>query len=332
VVDIRRILSRGVFLGVLFYSVLPGAATAAKLPAWVTSPPVDDAEALYGVGEGGDREAAKSAALAEIAGTLVTDVRSSIGVSQTLTNGNLVERVEAQVITQVRNTELSNYQVIEANRVSRRWWVLVRLPRAVLVGTTRTRLDELDQGLANTMARSLTQSIFEQYLNQRSVAAQIAEVQATLLLLRAASPGFSGNAYAQRYLDYEDHIARIRRELAIRVEGDSLITRFSRDLVSLLTERGVRASMGHPVDGQSTIQVRSDIQSEKIGVDTEVIVTLWLITLDEKGNQLANIERNEVGTSLNGEETAQKQAEGMLARKAKKQGVFAYLGLSGAGR
>ncbi len=330
--DIRRIISGGVFLGILLCSALPGAAVAAELPAWVTSPPANDAAALYGVGEGDDREAAKSAALAAIAGTLMTDVRSSIDVSQTLNNGNLVERVEAQVKTQVRNTELSNYQVVEAVPVSSRWWVLLRLPLAQLVSATRTQLDERDQSLANTMARLQMQSMFEQYLNHGSVLAQIAEAQVTLVLLRAASPGFDGNAYAQRYLNYEDHIAKVRDELAIRVEGDELATEFPRHLVNLLAGQGVRASVGPPVDGQSNIRVRSEIEDYDFGTDIESKVTLRLITHDEKGKQLASVERNKVGASLSSKESARKQAENMLARDAEKQGVFTYLGLSGANR
>ena len=115
-------------------------ASAASMPEWVTSPPADNAEYLYGVGEGDDREAAKSAALAAIAGTLMTDVRSSFAVSQTVNQGQLEEQVKAQVDTQVGNTELSNFQVVEAKKISKRWWVLVQLPRAELISATRGRL------------------------------------------------------------------------------------------------------------------------------------------------------------------------------------------------
>jgi hypothetical protein len=330
--DIRRIISCGVFLGILLCSALPRAALAAELPTWVISPPANDVDALYGVGEGDDREAAKSAALAAIAGTLMTNVRSSIDVRQTVNNGNLVERVEAQVKTQVGNTELSNYQVVEAIPVSRRWWVLLRLPLAPLVDATRTQLDSLDQGLANTMARLQLQSMFEQYLNHGSVLAQIAEAQAALVLLRAASPGFDGNAYSQRYLNYEDHIAKVRDELAIRVDADELATEFPRRLVNLLADQGVRASIGPPVDGQSNIRVQSEIEDFDFGADIESKVTLRLITRDEKGNQLASVERKKVGASVSSKESARKQAENMLAREAEKQGVFTYLGLSGANK
>ena len=330
--DIGPITLRGISIAILLFAMLPGMTVAAKLPAWVTSPPVDDADALYGVGEGKDRETAKSAALAAIAGTLVTDVRSSIGVSQTLDNGNLVERVEAQVKTQVRNTELSNYQVVEAVPVSGRWWVLVRLPRTELVNATRKQLDELDQRMANTMARLQTQSIFEQFLNQRPVPMEITEAQATLALLRAASPGFDGNSYAQRYIDYEDRLARIRRELAIRVEGDEIAAIFSRRLVNLLADQGVRVSMGSPVNGASSIQVLGEVEDYDFGSDMESKLTLRLITRDEKGNQLASVQRNKVGGSVTSKESARKQAQNMLVMEAEKRGVFEYLGLTGSGR
>ena len=249
-----------------------------------------------------------------------------------LTHHRLLQKVREE--TEAR-PNLSRYladQVVEAVPVSRRWWVLVRLPRAELVNSTRTQLNELDQRIADTMTRLQTQSIFEQFLNQRPVPAEIAEVQATLALLRVANPGFDGSSYAQRYLDYEDRLARVRRELAIRVDSDELAAVFSRRLGNLLADQGVRASMGSPVDGQSSIQVRSEVEDYDFGADMESKVTLRLTTRDERGNQLASVERNKVGASVTSKESARKQAQNMLVREAEKEGVLAYLGLTGNSR
>jgi hypothetical protein len=305
-------------------------ALAASLPDWVTSPPADSAEHLYGVGEGDDREAAKSAALAAIAGTLMTDVRSSFAVSQTVNQGQLEEQVRAQVDTQVGNTELSNFQVVEAKKISKRWWVLIQLPRAELINATKTRLDEADQSLTNAMNRLQQQSTLEQYLDQAPVAAQLEESQAALALLRAADTEFDGSAYTDRYVGYKDSLAAINRKLEIRISADSAAEEFAGKLVNLLSDERIKASVGSAEQGQSSIEIRSTVENFEFGGDKESKLQLRLVTLNDKGDVVASVERAEVGASPTSKEIAQQQAAGKLVREAERQGVFNFLGLNRA--
>jgi hypothetical protein len=317
-------------LGLVVLAVMMNSSQAAGMPEWVSAPPADSAEFLYGIGEGDDRESAKSAALAAIAGTLMTNVRSSFAISQTVSDGRLEEQVKAQVDTQVGNTELSNFQVVEAKKISKRWWVLVQLPRAELIDATRTRLHETDQSLTNAMNRLQQQSVLEQYLNQAPVVAQLEKSRATLALLRAADTEFDGSAYTDRYLGYEDSLASIIRKLEIRVTGDAAAEGFARKLVNLLADERIKASIGTASRDQASIEIRSEIEDFEFGADKESRVQLRLITLSDKGDVVASVERTEVGASLTSNEIAQKQATGKLAREAERQGVFNFLGLNQA--
>ena len=120
-----RHLLRVEHLVFIFFAVLVcSGAEAAALPAWVTAPPSDSSMVMYGVGDGDDREAAKAAALAAIAGTLMTKVQSSTSVDQHQNDAGFSEQIRVTVQTKVKDTALSSYKVVDAQRVSRRWWVL----------------------------------------------------------------------------------------------------------------------------------------------------------------------------------------------------------------
>jgi replicative superfamily II helicase len=113
-------------VAMLMAYLLPAVSYGAQdLPEWVTSPPIDTVSSMYGVGEGKDRESAKSAALAAIAGTMMTKVQGSTLVNQRQDQDGFAEQVEQTVKTKVREVALSHYQVIEAERLRGRWWVLV---------------------------------------------------------------------------------------------------------------------------------------------------------------------------------------------------------------
>jgi hypothetical protein len=314
----------------LLLAAVAAPAMAAKEPAWVNSPPADDTQFLYGVGEGDSRDTARAAALAEIAGTLMTAVESSIQVSQTLSDGQYEENVKAEVATQVRNTEFSNYQVLEAKKVSKRWWVLVQLSRTELIGIARARLNESDQSLNNTIKRLQRQSLLEQYLNKKPAVKQLEATQANLALLRTADMNFSGNEYTDRYLDYEDYLARIPRKVNIRVKSDNKAQDLASKLVNLFADQNIKAATGNADTNQSGITITSEIKDFKFDNVHESRVVLRITTLNEQGEQLASVVHTEVGSSLTSAGIARKQTYGLHARNAEEQGVFRFLGLKRA--
>jgi len=257
-------------------------------------------------------------------------VRSSFAVSQTVNQGQLEEQVKAQVDTQVGNTELSNFQVVEAKRISKRWWVLVQLPRAELIDATQARLSEADQTLTNSMNRLQRQSVLEQYLNKAPAVVQLEDSQGALALARAADTEFDGAAYSDRYVGYEDSLATINRKLEIRVTSDAAATEFAGKLVNLLTDERIKASMGTAGQGQTSIEITTSVENFEFGADKESKVLLRLVTVSDLGDVLASVERQEVGASPTSQEIAQKQATGKLVREAERQGVFNFLGLKRA--
>lgn len=315
-------------IAVLVSLMLPAVCSYAKdLPAWVTSPPIDTVSSMYGVGEGKDRESAKSAALAAIAGTMMTKVQGSTFVNQRQDQGGYAEQVEQTVQTKVREVALSHYQVIEAEKSGGRWWVLVELDRIALFEDGIAELKQADRALTSAMGRYDALSLLERYLEEPQIRAQMDETYAALEFVRSAIPEFQGLEFAERYQDYEDRIARSRQGLSVRIESDALAREFSQRLVNLLARENVRASLGRAESGYATIRINSYREQYEFSRAKQVKLTLLLTTLDERNRQLASVERMEVGESLSSHDSALKQAANRLARECEARGVVNYLGL-----
>ncbi len=314
-------------MAVLAVFALDSVAAKRGLPDWVMNPPRDTTDYIYGVGEGSDLSAARAAAIANIAGTLMTEVDSTTEISQVLDQQGLVEKLRADVNTRVRNTELSGIQIEQTEKIKKTWYALAALPRSQLVNSTMQQLREVDTDITSSLERMQRSSVLEQYLGQAQLTAKLIEAGALVTLLRAANPGFMGREFSERYVSHANYLKDVSKRLIIKVDPDDATDALGRSLVNQLASRNVRASVGKPGEGDSTIRITSDFSDADYGGDLETVMTVRLTTVDEKGQQLASVERKTVGASRTSIETARRQAIGAMSRDSDKQGVFTYLGL-----
>jgi len=291
------------------------------------NPPRDTAEYMYGVGEGSDLDAARAAATADIAGTLMTEVDSTTSITQTQDNQGFVEKLRADVNTRVRNTELSGIQIEKTEKAKKVWYALASLPRAQLVDSTMQQLREVDADIINNLERMQRSSVLEQYLEREQVTAKLLEARAFVSLLRAANPGFLGQEFSERYVANESYLADVSKQLNIKVNTDEATDSLGRSFVNQLADRNIRASVGKPEKGDASIQITGSFRDANFGGDFVTVLTVRLLMLDERGKQLASVERKSEGGSPSSKDSARFQAVAGLSRISEEQGIFEYLGL-----
>jgi hypothetical protein len=301
----------------------PGAPS---YPSWVTSPPADNASSLYGVGESPNREAAKHAALAAIAGRLATQVRSSMSIEQRQDPSGFSEELESHVNTRVKDTGLSHFEVQEAVKVGPRWVVLVRVSRPDLIAANLTALRESDHALQQQMQRLEAQSDLARYLASRSVLERIQKSRANIAILHSVSSDFEGRPELKRYLGYEDVLARSRYRLRARVTANETALTLAEQLTSQLTQDGLSARIGTATPGAVTVTLDGEARRRERYGDKEVRLIVSIKTLDDTGGDFANLERRAVATSAHSYEDALARATEALARECAKLGATACLG------
>ena len=135
-----------------------GLTGGSAAPAWVLQPPADTAEAWWGVGEGRDRDAAKGAALRDVAARLRVGISGKLDTQVSETNGKVDRRASARVSEEVARTEFRNYTIEQTAQSGKLVHVLVKVDRRAFVTDVRAAIEPLDaairQGTANLDAAS----------------------------------------------------------------------------------------------------------------------------------------------------------------------------------
>ena len=91
-----------------------GTPPAAAPPPWYLAPPSDSDGSLYGVGSAPELPAAKSAALVDVASKLLISVRASHSDRRVLDNSGFSQRIESELVAQVRSRQFQAYEVVES--------------------------------------------------------------------------------------------------------------------------------------------------------------------------------------------------------------------------
>jgi hypothetical protein len=327
----RKNLGARMLLGTVAIVAILGCAkdpaVAGGLPSWVTKPPADTSDSIFGVGDGQDLASSKSGALAAIAGQLMTMVKSSIEVRQEQTGDDYLEEVRATVDAQVKDTALSHYQVKEVAEVGGTWFTLVELSRRDFISQNQRHLADQDGSLVQLVKRQSTQSNLVRFLSGPEATTAIMRAKTTVEMLRSIDPKFDGGDYMKRYRGYEDAIANTANSLRIYVKADDAASRLARDLSDQLVKSDIRASIREPSEPHSTVLLRSNVEQRASFGAKAVKLAILVTTLDERGAELASLERIGNGTSIASYDTALGLASKNLASECTKTGALKYLGL-----
>ncbi len=164
--------------------------TSEQLPSWVTQPPRDDSNYLYGIGQGKELDKAKGAALADIAGKLLIAVSSETESHSVLDSRIVRDHFQSSVATQVKEMQLGHYEVMEVKPYGGQLWILIRLNRVELVRGIEKQLKDHDQQLHQYVDMLQSYSGLERYLALPELSDKLQKSEADALLLSSADSSF----------------------------------------------------------------------------------------------------------------------------------------------
>ena len=307
-------------------SLTQKTAKPVALPQWVKSPPRDNAESFFGIGEGKDIERAKSAALADIAGKLMTSVASDTTI-RTVANANKVEEdFRRSVKTQVQDTKLSHFEVVELQESRQGYWALIKLSRAQLISSTARQWNDKDDRVVADMQRFKAYSVLERYLLSSEIEPQLVKARSLMLLLRSADPSFDYKKHNSQYLDYEGRVKNAKHQLQFSVQTDRSGKQVAKSLVDLLSAEGFKANITRS-KSSANIEIETQIKYLSAGREKMAQLKTLFSTSDAKGRVIANKEYTAAGSSLTSNDMAMQQAVADLKYTIEDQGVLYSLGL-----
>lgn len=294
-------------------------------PLWVLSPPEDNADFIYGVGNAKDLAAAEKQALAAIVGKVNTQISNVTRVSLSQENGVGDERFSSVTESKVMPTEISGYQIKKTAQKQDGLWVLVALSRDDFFNSQYDKFSAMDSKLDGLMNDFNQDSALKRYVVSGEISDIIVQVRSKAGIL-SISPRFSSAEYVEKYVNYETAVRRASNDLTLSIITKTSIEKsIGRQLAQLLNKNGVAVVKGNKADGIVSIVASADY-SEDGGANNVNVLARMKIS-DDAGQVIANKQYRSSGRSYDGRDAAVNSAIKNLNYQLKINGIISGLGL-----
>ena len=127
----------------LIMSGCGGAAgpSTSELPKWFLNPKPSNPVFYYGVGEGASVDAAKSNALAQIAGTISMSVSSDLEINTNVSNDVVDENIKSKTKSSIEKIKFTGVEVVENAQSGSKFYTLVKVDRGVLFASQKSEME-----------------------------------------------------------------------------------------------------------------------------------------------------------------------------------------------
>ena len=296
------------------------AITQAQLPRWVSSPPRDDDDSLWGVGEGSDLDEAKRAALKSIASKLSVTISGQLESTITVNNDSVDRYARTKVSEEVRRTEFKNHTLEKTTPSEQGLYVLVRVDRQATVTDARQKLEAADKEITRLLANIDQIPAVERFLNQQRTIPWLEKAIGAAQMLLGLDSSFDGT----RLRSYEVSLQRAKdsaSEITFEVRANPENSDVIQAIRGVLNHSGVRVG-----EGGAPVVVEV-IETQGLLFDSKTIkLKVNISVLDHKSRAIATREFFVSGASMADYKTARAAAIKQLGDQMKANGPINSFG------
>ncbi|NOZ36707.1 MAG: hypothetical protein GXP11_01305 [Gammaproteobacteria bacterium] len=299
----------------------------ASIPVWVSSPPADTSETIYGIGSGFSYDEAKETALKDITGKLITEISSQSKSEISQFNNSVSRSANQQISTRTIDTQLSDYKVLQSEKVGRELFMQISMSRRGFIKTTSSRLKEIDDKIRNTMHGLPGKTKLQQFIATRDLESPMSKARSLVLLLQAAG----GKQNTDKYLSYYNKILGKSNSLLYAVQfnvsSSENLKGFAKHLVTLMHNEKISASVSDKKGADAYVQISGTVKSSVIF--SQYISQLKIrIKISDKNKRVISVREYEASGSSPGDANAASVfAIENMGKKFKHNGVLESLGL-----
>jgi uncharacterized protein YutD len=323
---------------ILLFAIMCGAYTAhafeirfgsseSKMPQWVAIPAVDDADYIYGVGQGDSLAKATQSALSSISGKLATVVSSNISSDISVNQGQVNGYFSEQVRTKTFDTKLSNYEVVKSDNQGDVFYVMIKMSRLAFVKDTMARLKLIDDRLNNTVSQAKKVSRLQHYLALNEIKPDIIEATSLVLLLQAASPTFVSEKYLASYQKHQAMANEMLFQIKFKVDADPKLSDVAEIIIKLLGTEKLSASLSKTGKADAVIAITGSTKNSIIFSEYSTQLRIKIQVTDDSGRKINTKELVVAGSSMTNFDTSKITAANLLEKELENEGAFALLGL-----
>ena len=137
-------------------------------PNWWLSPPQDNEQWLYGLGEGYSLEAANQQALANLAGKLRTNISTTLSRRTQETNYAADDLIDRQVSSKIAEIPLSNYETFKTKTLNNTTITIVRVNKQSLANDWLRQHKAISEEIKNASS-SISSNRFKWWIETKSL-------------------------------------------------------------------------------------------------------------------------------------------------------------------
>ncbi len=301
--------------------------TITAIPQWVKTPPRDNAQFLYGIGEGYSLDKAKQSALKDIAGKLATNVKSETENRTSLNNGHTDSSFSQKINTQVEDIKLTDYELLKSSQQQDRIYVLIAMSRDAFIQDKQDQLNDLNTRIAAELKDINSKNKTLQLVGYNNAISLANQARPLLYLLRTTDPLFDGQSNLDTYRQYERKEKQLSASTAFYVTSDPSMTALTQQVKTALQTNGFQLSSQAGTDG--IIEIKGSINEAEIFSTKSVKINLNILVKTAAGQLISSKSYLLSGSSVDSYETAQRNAVNTLTRQiSDKAGIYLMLGLA----
>jgi len=297
------------------------------IPEWVKVPPGDNTISMYGIGEGYNLDSAKQSALRDIAGKLATNVKSETETRTSLQNGYSDDSFNQRINTQIKDTKLTNYEVLKTTQSQGQYYVLLSMSRSAFVKDKLDQLKEISSKI-DTELRQVKQKNKLLQLVSYNKAIQLAnEARPLIYLIHAADSQQNKQSYLENYREYEQKEKRLSETTKFYINSDASLSPLVHQIKRVLQTNGFQ--VGGRSSADSILEIRGSIAEVEIFSTKTVKINFDVLVKTNVGQLVSSKSYELSGSSMTSFKAGQQNAMSKLTSKLKdKAGVYEMLGLT----
>lgn len=291
------------------------STTHIQASQWWQNPPADNEQYIYGLGQGNTLAEAQQQALADISGKLSTSISASLDRVTQDTGIAYNDSIRRQIRSEVKDTELSQFQLINSRKEKSQTTALLQLDRQKLATLWRNQISEATSKLTPLLqAKAITN--YQQWAElKKSLASaeQSRNLSIKLFALNGTRPG----------PDMHHAIEQLLRKHPMRVAVKGSLPQLNRALLQQFNQSGfVSCSSNCNLTISYQHSTTHDLVFGEYLSSLNVIYEVY-----EQQSLIATSEKNAQVTSISSHKSADEGSVATVVKDLQKRGIFQAVGL-----
>lgn len=294
-------------------------------PSWYISPKQNNAENLYGIGEGFSLEDATKSALTDAAARLMVSISSTSTLLREENKFDVNEESRRQIKQNIEKIDFTNFQVSRSEKIGANFFIETEIPRFPFISAQKENIAFLEKKVADLEKNLTATNPIQKRASLLKIVDLSKQIELSSRILNGAGENVSLKEKLSRLADFENQLNLINNKIEFYFEINSP-KEISQLIRNALNKEQISITK-IPHANSVTIKIKSASRNNeiyganitKLHLDFENILN---------GKTIASSSFEVTGSSVIGEKESYLSAVKSLEEKISKDGILKIIGIT----